>query len=157
MNVIIVIINVIIAIMNVIIVWRQETPKFGGEESQADVQDKLQHMRSMMTYLEASRLTRWLSTILLLINSYSSSSPNNLSSGTRRWTSWWMWRAGRELFILCPPISTTAKTNKGSHRFWFSIFETNMLNQFLEKCLSRLPLLSFLIPKPKFLTSLTSY
>merc|ERR1719402_431064 len=33
----------------------QETPKFGGEESQADVQDKLQHMRSMMTYLEASR------------------------------------------------------------------------------------------------------
>ena len=33
----------------------QETPKFGGEESQQDVQDKLQHMRSMMTYLEASR------------------------------------------------------------------------------------------------------
>merc|ERR1719347_2155215 len=33
----------------------QETPKFGGEESQHDVQDKLQHMRSMMTYLEASR------------------------------------------------------------------------------------------------------
>ena len=33
----------------------QETPKFGGEESQADVQDKLQHMRSMMTYLEASK------------------------------------------------------------------------------------------------------
>ena len=121
MNVIIVIINVIIAIMNVIIVWRQETPKFGGEESQADVQDKLQHMRSMMTYLEASRLTRWLSTILLLINSYSSSSPNNLSSGTRRWTSWWMWRAGRELFILCPPISTTAKTNKGSHRSCFNL------------------------------------
>lgn len=33
----------------------QETPKFGGEESQADVQDKLQHMRSMLTYLEATR------------------------------------------------------------------------------------------------------
>ena len=33
----------------------QETPKFGGEESQQDVQEKLQHMRSMMTYLEASR------------------------------------------------------------------------------------------------------
>ena len=33
----------------------QETPKFGGEESQAEVADKLQHMRSMMTYLEASR------------------------------------------------------------------------------------------------------
>jgi len=33
----------------------QDTPKFGGEESQQDVQDKLQHMRSMMTYLEASR------------------------------------------------------------------------------------------------------
>ena len=33
----------------------QETPKFGGEESQQDVQEKLQHMRSMMTFLEASR------------------------------------------------------------------------------------------------------
>merc|ERR1719347_323588 len=33
----------------------QETPKFGGEESQQDVADKLQHMRSMLTYLEASR------------------------------------------------------------------------------------------------------
>ena len=33
----------------------QETPKFGGEESQADVAEKLAHMRSMMTYLEASR------------------------------------------------------------------------------------------------------
>ena len=33
----------------------KETPKFGGEDSQQDVQDKLQHMRSMMTYLEASR------------------------------------------------------------------------------------------------------
>ena len=33
----------------------QETPKFGGEEGQQDVQEKLQHMRSMMTYLEASR------------------------------------------------------------------------------------------------------
>ena len=103
------------------IVWRQETPKFGGEESQADVQDKLQHMRSMMTYLEASRSTRWLSTILFIINSYSSSSPNDLCSGTRRWTSWWMWRAGRELFIQFPRISTTAKTNKGSHRSCFNL------------------------------------
>jgi len=33
----------------------QETPKFGGEESQQDVQDKLQHMQSMLTYLEATR------------------------------------------------------------------------------------------------------
>ena len=33
----------------------QETPKFGGEESQNDVQEKLQHMRSMLTYLEACR------------------------------------------------------------------------------------------------------
>ena len=33
----------------------KDTPKFGGEESQQDVQDKLQHMRAMMTYLEASR------------------------------------------------------------------------------------------------------
>ena len=33
----------------------QKTPKFGGEESQADVAEKLAHMRSMMTYLEASR------------------------------------------------------------------------------------------------------
>jgi len=33
----------------------QETPKFGGEESQQDVQEKLQHMRSMLTYLEATR------------------------------------------------------------------------------------------------------
>ena len=33
----------------------QETPKFGGEESQQDVQEKLQHMRSMLTFLEASR------------------------------------------------------------------------------------------------------
>ena len=102
------------------IVWRQETPKFGGEESQADVQDKLQHMRSMMTYLEASRLTRWLSTIFI-INSYSSSSPNDLCSGTRRWTSWWTWRAGLELFIRFPRISTTAKTNKGSHRSCFNL------------------------------------
>ena len=28
-----------------------------------------------------------------------------------------MWRAGRELFILFPRILTTAKTNKGSHRY----------------------------------------
>ena len=33
----------------------QETPKFGGEESQQDVQEKLQHMRSMLTFLEAAR------------------------------------------------------------------------------------------------------
>merc|ERR1712106_346663 len=33
----------------------KDTPNFGGEESQQDVQDKLQHMRAMMTYLEASR------------------------------------------------------------------------------------------------------
>ena len=33
----------------------QETPKFGGEDSQNDVQEKLQHMRSMLTYLEACR------------------------------------------------------------------------------------------------------
>ena len=42
----------------------QETPKFGGEESQADVQDKLQHMRSMMTYLEASR---WMLSIMVMV------------------------------------------------------------------------------------------
>ena len=34
----------------------QETPKFGGEGSQEDVQEKLQHMRSMLTFLEACRL-----------------------------------------------------------------------------------------------------
>jgi hypothetical protein len=33
----------------------QETPKFGGEESQQDVKDKLQHMQAMLTYLEATR------------------------------------------------------------------------------------------------------
>jgi len=33
----------------------QETPKFGGEDSQQDVQDKLQHMQAMLTYLEATR------------------------------------------------------------------------------------------------------
>lgn len=33
----------------------QETPKFGSEDSQQDVQEKLQHMRSMLTFLEASR------------------------------------------------------------------------------------------------------
>ena len=33
----------------------QETPKFGGEDSQNDVQEKLLHMRSMLTYLEACR------------------------------------------------------------------------------------------------------
>ena len=37
----------------------QETPKFGGEESQQDVQEKLQHMRSMLTFLEASRYTQF--------------------------------------------------------------------------------------------------
>jgi hypothetical protein len=36
----------------------QETPKFGGEDSQNDVQEKLQHMRSMLTYLEACRCVR---------------------------------------------------------------------------------------------------
>ena len=34
----------------------QETPKFGSEDSQQDVQEKLQHMRSMLTFLEAARL-----------------------------------------------------------------------------------------------------
>lgn len=33
----------------------QETPKFGSEDSQQDVQDKLLHMRSMLTFLEACR------------------------------------------------------------------------------------------------------
>ena len=33
----------------------QETPKFGSEDSQQDVQEKLQHMRSMLTFLEACR------------------------------------------------------------------------------------------------------
>ena len=33
----------------------KETPKFGGEDSQQDVQDKLQHMQAMLTYLEATR------------------------------------------------------------------------------------------------------
>ena len=37
------------------VVYIQETPKFGGEESQQDVQDKLQHMQAMLTYLEATR------------------------------------------------------------------------------------------------------
>ena len=32
-----------------------ETPKFGSEDSQQDVQEKLLHMRSMLTYLEACR------------------------------------------------------------------------------------------------------
>ena len=32
-----------------------ETPKFGGDGCQEDVQEKLQHMRSMLTYLEACR------------------------------------------------------------------------------------------------------
>ena len=45
----------------------QETPKFGGEESQADVQDKLQHMRSMMTYLEASRS---MMTLMMMMMTY---------------------------------------------------------------------------------------
>lgn len=34
----------------------QETPKFGSEDSQQDVQEKLQHMRSMLTFLESCRL-----------------------------------------------------------------------------------------------------
>ena len=33
----------------------QETPKFGNEDSQQDVLEKLQHMKSMLTYLEATR------------------------------------------------------------------------------------------------------
>ncbi len=33
----------------------KETPKFGGQDSQQDVQEKIQHMRSMLTYLEACR------------------------------------------------------------------------------------------------------
>ena len=33
----------------------QETPKFGSEDSQQDVQEKLQHMRSMLTFMEACR------------------------------------------------------------------------------------------------------
>ena len=33
-----------------------ETPKFGNEDSQQDVLEKLQHMKSMLTYLEATRL-----------------------------------------------------------------------------------------------------
>ncbi|XP_047739333.1 nostrin [Hyalella azteca] len=33
----------------------QETPKFGSEDSQQDVNDKLQHMRAMLAYLEAAR------------------------------------------------------------------------------------------------------
>ena len=33
----------------------QETPKFGNEDSQQDVLEKLQHMKSMLTYLEAAR------------------------------------------------------------------------------------------------------
>ena len=42
----------------------QETPKFGGEESQQDVQEKLQHMRSMLTFLEASRYTQFANAIV---------------------------------------------------------------------------------------------
>ena len=38
----------------------QETPKFGGEESQQEVQEKLQHMRSMLTFLEACRYVQGL-------------------------------------------------------------------------------------------------
>ncbi|RXG72824.1 Nostrin [Armadillidium vulgare] len=33
----------------------QETPNFGGEDSQQDVNDKLQNMKAMLAYLEASR------------------------------------------------------------------------------------------------------
>ena len=33
----------------------QETPKFGSEDSQSDVREKLRHMKSMLTYFEASR------------------------------------------------------------------------------------------------------
>lgn len=34
----------------------RETPKFGGEDSQQDVHEKLLHMRSMLTFMEACRL-----------------------------------------------------------------------------------------------------
>ena len=33
----------------------KETPKFGGEDSQKEVQEKLQHMTSMLTFMEACR------------------------------------------------------------------------------------------------------
>ena len=33
----------------------EETPKFGSEDSQSDVRDKLRHIKSMLTYFEASR------------------------------------------------------------------------------------------------------
>ena len=33
----------------------QETPKFGSEDSQHDVREKIRHMRSMLTYLEATK------------------------------------------------------------------------------------------------------
>ena len=33
----------------------QETPKFGNEDSQQDVLEKLQNMKSMLTYLEGTR------------------------------------------------------------------------------------------------------
>ena len=33
----------------------KETPKFGNEDSQHDVREKIRHMRSMLTYLEASK------------------------------------------------------------------------------------------------------
>jgi hypothetical protein len=44
----------------------QETPKFGSEDSQQDVQEKLQHMRSMLTFLEACRCARGNSTSSIL-------------------------------------------------------------------------------------------
>ncbi len=34
----------------------RETPKFGSEDSQNDVNEKIQHMKAMLTYLEACRL-----------------------------------------------------------------------------------------------------
>ena len=48
----------------------QETPKFGGEESQQDVQEKLQHMRSMLTFLEASRYYTKLATVQSMLNDW---------------------------------------------------------------------------------------
>lgn len=33
----------------------QETPKFGDEDAQQDVHEKIQHMKAMLTYLEATR------------------------------------------------------------------------------------------------------
>ena len=34
----------------------QDTPNFGGEESQLEVQEKLLHLRSMLAFLEMTRV-----------------------------------------------------------------------------------------------------